>query len=107
LPGRALDLIEQQGRIDNLAADTALQLQTLAIAKAQVFIALLTFLVALGGAMTLYDMEQRHIEFEARLKQASKPLTGVIMAAVATAAAILGGAVALAVILPKFFPNLQ
>ncbi len=55
----------------------------------------------------LYDMEQRQIEFRARLKQASKPLTGVILAAVATAAAILGGAVALAIILPKFFPNLQ
>jgi hypothetical protein len=53
------------------------------------------------------SMEQYDLEFDARLKQASKPLTGVILAAVATAAAILGGAVALAIILPKFFPNLQ
>jgi hypothetical protein len=53
------------------------------------------------------SMEQYDREFDARLKQASKPLTGVILAAVATAAAILGGAVALAIILPKFFPNLQ
>jgi len=53
------------------------------------------------------SMEQNNREFDARLKQASKPLTGVILAAVATAAAILGGAVALAIILPKFFPNLQ
>jgi len=51
--------------------------------------------------------EQYDREFNARLKQASKPLTGVILAAIATAAAILGGAVALAIILPKFFPNLQ
>ncbi len=57
-PGPALDVIEQQERIGNLEADTALKLQTMTIAKAQVFIALLTVLVALGGvivgAMTLY-----------------------------------------------------
>jgi hypothetical protein len=57
-PPSALDIIEQQERINNLEIDTALKLQTIKIAKAQLFIALATVLVALGGVviggLTLY-----------------------------------------------------
>jgi hypothetical protein len=54
----ALDEAEQHARLANLKADTALKLQALNVAKAQIFLGLITVLVALGGliigAMTLY-----------------------------------------------------
>jgi hypothetical protein len=54
----ALDRAEQYARLNNLKADTALKLQALNSAKAQIFLALITVLVAVGGlvigAMTLY-----------------------------------------------------
>jgi hypothetical protein len=52
------DEAEQHARLANLKADTAVKLQALNMAKAQIFLGLLTVLVALGGlvigAMTLY-----------------------------------------------------
>jgi hypothetical protein len=54
----ALDLIEQQERINNFNADTAAKLQGMRIARAQLFIAFATVIVAFGGvvlgALTLY-----------------------------------------------------
>jgi len=54
----ALDEAEQRARLDNLKADTALKLQAAGVAKAQIFLGLMTILVAIAGlvigAMTLY-----------------------------------------------------
>jgi len=55
--------VEQQERINNLQADTALKLETIRIAKFQLFIAIVAVAVSIGGAiigaLTLYSTIER------------------------------------------------